>query len=135
MTGPSPKSPPRLTQSPAFLPYAGMRRAPVVLPLIMPMAMTSAITPARALRGVSPGTTIMSRPSEHTAVIASSFSMERAPSAAARAMAASSLTGMKAPERPPVDEVAIVPPFLTASLSIASAAVVPGAPGCSSPML
>ena len=43
-------------------------------------------------------------------------------------MPSSSLTGMKAPERPPVDEVAMVPPFLTASLSMASAAVVPGAP-------
>ena len=78
---------------------------------------------------------IMSRPSEHTAVIASSFSMESTPSAAARAMAASSLTGMKAPESPPVDEVAMVPPFLTASLSMARAAVVPGAPARSKPML
>ena len=50
-------------------------------------------------------------------------------------MASSSLTGMKAPERPPVDDVAIVPPFLTASLSMASAAVVPGAPTASRPML
>ena len=43
-------------------------------------------------------------------------------------MPASSLTGMKAPERPPVEEVAMRPPFLTASFSMASAAVVPGAP-------
>jgi len=48
ITGASPKSPPSVTQSPTFVPHAGMRRAPVVFALIMPMAMTSAITPARA---------------------------------------------------------------------------------------
>ena len=47
----------------------------------------------------------------------------------------SSLTGMKAPERPPMDDVAIAPPFLTASLSSASAAVVPGAPTAPGPCL
>ena len=66
--------------------------------------------------------------------MASSFSIESTPSAAARAMPASSLTGMKAPERPPVDEVAMVPPFLTASFSMARAAVVPGAPVRARPM-
>ena len=49
-------------------------------------------------------------------------------------MPASSLTGMKAPDRPPARLVAIAPPFLTASLSIASATVVPGRPTRSTPM-
>ena len=40
----------------------------------------------------------------------------------------SSITGMNAPERPPTAEDAKLPPFLTASFSIITAAVVPGAP-------
>ena len=135
MTGAAPNNPPSSTQSPTALPTAGMRRAPVVFELIMPIAMTSAIVPASASREVSPGTTIMSSPSEQTAVIASSFSIDSTPSAAARAMPASSLTGMKAPDSPPVDEVAMMPPFLTASFSKARAAVVPGAPARARPML
>ena len=51
--------------------------------------------------GVSPGTAIMSSPTEHTQVIASSFSMQRAPFAAASIMPISSLTGMNAPDKPP----------------------------------
>ena len=41
---------------------------------------------------------------------------------------------MNAPERPPTYDEAMTPPFLTWSLSRASAAVVPGAPGCSRPI-
>ena len=40
-------------------------------------------------------------------------------------MPSSSLTGMKAPDRPPTWEDAMTPPFFTASLSRARAAVVP----------
>ena len=77
---------------------------------------------------------IMSRPTEQTAVIASSFSSVSTPASAAAIMPASSLTGMNAPERPPTWLDAMTPPFFTASLSIASAAVVPGPPQTSSPM-
>ena len=38
-------------------------------------------------------------------------------------MPSSSLTGMKAPESPPTEELAMTPPFLTASFKSASAAV------------
>jgi len=41
---------------------------------------------------------------------------------------------MKAPESPPTLDEAIAPPFLTASVSSASAAVVPGAPVRSRPI-
>ena len=75
--------------------------------------------------GVSPGTTIMSSPTEQTAVIASSFSIDSVPDFAAAIMPASSDTGMNAPESPPTCEDAITPPFFTASLSRARAAVVP----------
>ncbi len=78
--------------------------------------------------GVSPGMAIMSRPTEHTQVMASSFSSESAPASTAAIMPASSDTGIKAPERPPTLELAMTPPFLTASLSMASAQVVPGPP-------
>ncbi len=46
----------------------------------------------------------------------------------------SSLTGIKAPLRPPTFEDAIIPPFFTASFKSASAAVVPWAPQLSSPI-
>ena len=100
----------------------------------MPMAASSAIIAAMVSAGVSPGRTIMSRPTEHTAVIASSFSRESVPSAVALIMPASSETGMKAPERPPTVDDAITPPFLTASFNIAKAAVVPWVPHCSRPI-
>ncbi len=50
-------------------------------------------------------------------------------------MPASSLTGMKAPESPPTEEDAMMPPFFTWSFNRARAAVVPGQPTSSSPML
>ena len=83
---------------------------------------------------VSPGTAIMSRPTEHTQVMASSLSRVRAPELAAAIMPSSSLTGMKAPDRPPTWEEAMTPPFLTASLRRASAAVVPWVPQTSRPI-
>ena len=49
-------------------------------------------------------------------------------------MPASSDTGMKAPDRPPTLLDAMTPPFFTASLSMASAAVVPGPPHWPTPM-
>ena len=83
--------------------------------------------------GVSPGMRIISSPTEQTAVMASSFSRERCPCAAASASVESSETGMNAPLRPPTELDAKSPPFLTASLSMAIAAVEPGAPTCAMP--
>ena len=51
--------------------------------------------------GVSPAIAIISRPTEQTHVIASNFSMERLPQLTASIIPASSLTGMKAPLKPP----------------------------------
>ena len=104
------------------------------LGMTMPMAISSAMIPLMVSAEVSPGMQIISRPTEQTAVIASSFSSVRMPASAAAIMPASSLTGMNAPERPPTWLDAMTPPFLTASLSIASAAVVPGPPQTSSPI-
>ena len=50
---------------------------------------------------VSPGMAIISRPTEHTHVMASSFSSFREPDLAAAIMPSSSDTGINAPERPP----------------------------------
>ena len=50
---------------------------------------------------------IISRPTEHTAVMASSFSIERTPFLAASIIPASSVTGIKAPDRPPTLDEAI----------------------------
>ena len=111
-----------------------MMRTAVVLLLTMPMAASSAMMAAIVEAGVSPGTAIISRPTEHTQVIASSFSRLSAPRAAALIMPISSLTGINAPERPPTWLEAITPPFFTASLSSASAAVVPWQPQTSSPI-
>ena len=104
---------------------AGMSLTAVVLEFTMPIAASSAITAESTSAVVSPGTTIISRPTEQTAVIASSFSIFSVPARAASIIPASSVTGINAPERPPTCDDAIVPPFLTASLSRASAAVVP----------
>ena len=75
----------------------------------------------------------MSRPTEQTLVMASSFSRTRWPRPTASARAASSLTGMKAPLSPPTELEANRPPFFTASLSMATAAVEPGAPMAAMP--
>ena len=113
---------------------AGISLTAVVLLFIIPMAISSAMTPATDSAGVSPGMAIMSSPTEHTHVMASSFSNVRAPASTASIMPWSSLTGMNAPLKPPTYELAITPPFFTWSLRSASAAVVPGAPGYSSPI-
>ena len=61
---------------------------------------------------------IMSRPTEQTQVMASSFSSVNAPhSRGVESCPTSSLTGINAPERPPTWEEAITPPFFTASFS------------------
>ena len=73
----------------------------VVFWLTMPIAASSAIIPEIVEAEVEPGTAIMSRPTEHTHVIASSFSMVRAPAFTASIIPWSSETGMKAPESPP----------------------------------
>ena len=66
--------------------------------------------------------------------MASSFSIERTPFLAASIIPASSVTGIKAPDRPPTLDEAITPPFFTASLSMARAAVVPWVPHCWRPI-
>ena len=69
-----PRSPPNSTISPIFLPIAGMILTAVVFVLTTPIAASSAIIAARVSAEVSPGTAIISRPTEHTQVIASSLS-------------------------------------------------------------
>src|SRR5205814_4710076 len=110
------------TDSPAFLPGTGMMRTPVALLLNTPMAISSAMMADSVSAEVSPGTATMSSPTEQTALMASSPDSVSAPARAAATMAASSLTGMNAPESPPTDDEAITPPFFTASVSNASAA-------------
>ena len=70
-----------------------MMRTAVVLLLTMPMARLVRDDGRRwSPRVVSPGTAIMSRPTEQTQVMASSFSSDSAPAAAAWIMPMSSLT-------------------------------------------
>ena len=111
-----------------------MMRTAVVLLLTMPTAASSAMMAEMVSAVVSPGTAIMSSPTEHTQVMASSLSRVRVPLRAAAIMPSSSDTGMKAPERPPTWDDAMTPPFFTASFSRASAAVVPWVPQTSSPI-
>ena len=72
-----------------------------ILLFTTPIAASSAIIAEIVAALVLPGTTIISRPTEHTQVIASNFSSVSAPHCAAAIMPASSLTGINAPERPP----------------------------------
>ena len=102
--------------------------------MTMPMAASSAMMAEMVSAGVSPGTAIMSNPTEHTQVMASSLSRHSVPQRAAAIMPSSSLTGIKAPERPPTEEDAITPPFFTASFKRARAAVVPWVPQTSRPI-
>ena len=99
----------------------------------IPMAISSAMIPLMVAALVSPGMAIMSSPTEQTQVMASSFSRLMEPAFTAAIIPSSSDTGMKAPERPPTLVLAMTPPFFTMSVSIARAAVVPGAPAASSP--
>ena len=80
---------------------AGITRTAVVLLFTIPIAASSAIMPEITSAGVSPGIAIISRPTEHTAVIASNFSRRKSPERAASIIPASSVTGINAPERPP----------------------------------
>ena len=106
----------------------------VVLLLMTPIAASSAMMAEMVDALVLPGTAIISSPTLHTEVIASSLSRVSAPRFTASIMPMSSLTGMNAPERPPTCELAIVPPFFTASLSMARHAVVPCAPTAERPI-
>ena len=125
MTGAEPRSPPSSIISPTSLPSTGITRTAVVLLLTMPMAASSAMIADIVSALVPPGTAIMSSPTEHTQVMASSLSIASVPLSAAAIMPSSSDTGMKAPDRPPTWPEAMTPPFLTASFKSASAAVVP----------
>ena len=103
----------------------------MVLWLMTPMAISSAMMmPAMVLAGgVSPGMAIMSRPIEQTLVMASSF-----PDSRRRWLPLqfeSSDTGMKAPKGLEEGRRRL----FTASLSMASTAVEPGAPMLESPRL
>ncbi|CDF02588.1 unknown [Ruminococcus sp. CAG:624] len=91
----------------------------------IPIAASSAIMAEIVSGVISPGTAIISSPTEHTAVIASSFSSLSVPFTVASIIPASSETGINAPESPPTCDDAITPPFFTASLRSARAAVVP----------
>ena len=79
----------------------GIMRTAVVFWFTMPMAISSAIIPEMVEAFVSPGMAIMSSPTEHTQVIASSFSRVSAPACTALIIPWSSLTGMNAPLKPP----------------------------------
>lgn len=135
ITGADPSRPPNSTISPTLVLGAGMMRTAVVLLLMTPMAASSAMMAEMVEAGVSPGMAIMSSPTEQIAVMASSFSRFREPALTALIMPMSSDTGMNAPDKPPTWPQAMTPPFLTASLSRARAAVVPWVPTISRPML
>lgn len=89
------------------------------------MAASSAIIADIVDGLVSPGIAIISKPTEHTAVMASNLSMDREPVFTPFIMPSSSDTGMKAPLNPPTLVLAMMPPFFTASFKRARAAVVP----------
>ncbi len=116
-------------------PGAGMMRTAVVLLLTMPMAASSAMIADMVSALVSPGTAIMSSPTEHTQVMASSLSSVSAPEEAAAIMPSSSLTGINAPESPPTEagrhHAAL---FHRVVQQSASAAVVPWVPQTSRPI-
>ena len=120
--------------SPTSAPSTGMMRTAVVLLFTIPTAASSAMMAAMVSALVLPGTAIISSPTEHTQVMASSLSMVRVPSSAAAIMPSSSDTGMNAPDRPPTWPDAMTPPFFTASFSRASAAVVPWVPQTARPI-
>ena len=102
--------------------------------MTMPMAASSAMMPEMISAGESPGMQIMSRPTLHTAVMASSLVKVRQPARAASIRPASSVTGIKAPESPPPLELTMTPPYFPASFKRAKAAVVPWATLCPRPV-
>ena len=101
ITGPDPRRPPNSSSSPTFFPIAGITRTAVVFEFTIPIAASSAMIADTVAGEISPGTIIISRPTEQTAVIASSFSIVSTPERAASIIPASSETGMNAPESPP----------------------------------
>ena len=101
---------------------------------ITPIAHSSAIIADIVDAGVSPGIAIISRPTEHTHVIASNLSKDILPFDTAFIIPSSSLTGMNAPLSPPTFDDAIIPPFFTESFSSARANVVPCPPASSTPI-
>ena len=104
-------------------------RTAVVLLLTMPMAASSAMMAEMVSAVVSPGMAIMSRPTEHTQVMASSLSMVSAPLRGSGDHALILADGDKrAGQAAHMAEEAMTPPFFTASFSSASAAVVPWVP-------
>ena len=62
---------------------AGMMRTAVVFWFTIPIAASSAMMPEMVVAGVSPGMAIISKPTEHTQVIASNFSIVKAPASTA----------------------------------------------------
>ena len=117
------------------MPGAGMRRTAVVLLLTMPMAASSAMMADIVSALVSPGTAIMSSPTEQTQVMASSLSIVSAPERRGRDHALVLADGDERAGKPAdVTRTAMTPPFFTASLRSASAAVVPCVPQTSSPI-
>ena len=112
-----------------------MMRTAVVLVFTMPMAASSAMMAEMVAAEVSPGTAIMSSPTEQTQVMASSLSRHSVPPLGGgdHALVLAD-TGINAPDRPPTWEDAMTPPFFTASFSMARAAVVPWVPQTSSPI-
>src|SRR5450830_1935047 len=93
MTGPDSSNPPNSTTSPTTWPGEGIIRTAVVLLFTTPIDTSSAMMADMVAGEVSPGTVIMSRPTEHTQVMASSFSSVNAPQRTASIIPASSLTG------------------------------------------
>lgn len=94
ITGPLPKRPPNSSVSPSFIPIAGITRTAVVFEFTIPIAASSAMIAEIVSADVSPGTAIISRPTEQTAVMASSFSIDNAPRFTASIIPASSDTGI-----------------------------------------
>ena len=112
----------------------GITLTAVVLLLTIPIAASSAIIAEIVDAGVSPGIATISIPTEQTEVIASSLLKVKTPFSAAEIIPSSSLTGINAPDKPPTLELAITPPFLTASFKIARQAVVPCPPTVDKPI-
>ena len=74
--GPYPNKPPNSSISSSFLPIAGITLTAVVFELIIPIAASSAIKAEITSSLVSPGTTIISNPTEQTAVIGKAVTIQ-----------------------------------------------------------
>ena len=109
-------------------------RTAVVLVLATPMAISSAMMPEITASSVSPGRNHI-QPDRADRRHRLQLLQPGTPASTAAIIPSSSETGMNAPDRPPTEDEAITPPFLTASLSSASAAVVPSRRGCRRPSI